>query len=167
MQAMPASLFNLGLCFCFAGVFCLLQMGVSLFFHSNTSLTLSENLKRVQLVRQVIRSPQSIQVMDNKDIAILLNKPVLNRNELAVNAWHYYGETCALDIYFSKGQSKPDYIEYRALSLNADISAHYQDIDQSGLNSYCLKEILEAQGVDTPSSYARKPTPTVANPYRS
>ena len=166
MQALPASFFNL--CGIAILVITLLsaQMVFSLLNYGDMRLSLSDNLVRVQLVKQVVRAPQSIKFMDNEKIAILLREPTLKRNERLVTAWHYHGESCALDIYFSN-TTYPDYIEYRALTLNEDVQAQFDTADNRMMDNYCLKDVLETQGVDTPASYARQPVPTWDNPYRS
>lgn len=167
MQAMPASFLTFGLCLSFLGINLLGQTVFSLINYGSSDLSVFENIKKVQLIKQVVKSPQSIENLSNNEINILLSEPSLNRGELSVNAWHYHGESCALDVYFSKNKDKPDYIEYRALSLNEDVQAQYNAIDQSAVNDYCLKDILEAQGVNTPDNYARQPTPSWENPYRT
>lgn len=169
MQALPASFFTF-VCATLIMVFIgAIQTGVSLATYADIKISLSENLKRVSLIKQVVRLPQSLKVMDEKNISILLKEPKLLRRENDVSAWHYHGESCSLAIYFSSDNKagKPDYVEYRALSMNAAVQAQFETVDQSVMDQYCIKDILEAQGVDTPSNYARQPTPTWENPYRT
>jgi len=167
MQALPASFFTL-IFVCFVGAIVQIgQFGFSYALYGDKTLSFIDNFKRVHLLQELARSPEDIRTMKGDDIAILLPNPSLKRNEETVVAWHYHGESCALDIYFSTGQLRPDYVEYRALSLNATINNQFSQTDERGLNSYCLKDVLEAQGIDTPSTYARQPTPTWDSPYRS
>ena len=167
MQVLPASFFNLAVILLIGLVLQIVQMVFSLVIYGDNNFSLSDNLKRIQLVEQVVRSPQSIRAMNGDEISILLPNPSLKRNEKTVVAWHYHGESCALDIYFSNNHSKPDYVEYRALTLNATINEQMSKTDERGLTNYCLNDVLEAQGIDTPATYARQPTPTWDSPYRS
>lgn len=167
MQALPASFFTALCTIVILLTILSAQLGWSLATYADTSLSLSDNIKRVQLIKQVVRVPNSIQVMNEEKISVLLRNPTLKRNEMDVTAWHYHGNSCSLAIYFSKGNDKPDHVEYRALRMNADVSVQIDQIDQTSLNQYCIKDVLEAQGVDTPSNVARQPTPTWDNPYRT
>jgi hypothetical protein len=167
MQALPASFFTASCALVlFMSVFGL-QLMMSLSVYADTSMSLSDNIKRVSLINQAVRLPQSLEVMDEQKISILLRNPMLKRKEMDVTAWHYHGNSCSLAVYFSEGQDKPDYIEYRTLSMNADVSAQFEQNDQASINQYCIKDVLEAQGVSTPDSFARQPTPTWDNPYRT
>jgi len=167
MQAMPASVLNgtfiLILCLMLGGV----QLMASFTLHANWDLSFTDNVRRVALVKQAVRTPQSIGVMNRDDIQILLLNPSLKRSEETVVAWHYHGESCALDVYFRDDKSRPDYIEFRALSMNADVNSQFETVDQTTLNDYCLRDVMESQGVNTPNSYARQPTPSWENPYRT
>ena len=167
MQALPASFFT---ALCASIIFIMVistQLVFSLATYADTSLSLSDNIKRVQLIKQVVRVPNAIQIMNEEKISVLLRNPTLKRNEMDVTAWHYHGNSCSLAIYFSKGQNKPDYVEYRTLSMNADVSAQFEQNDQTSINQYCIKDVLEAQGVNTPDNFARQPRPTWDNPYRT
>lgn len=167
MQAVPASFFITICAFFIFAVVMLSQAGLMLATYGDTSLSISDNVRRVGLIKQAVRFPNSINAMHERDVSILLKSPSLKRNEMDVVAWHYHGESCSLDIYFSKGRTRPDFVEYRALNMNADVSAQFLETDQASLNQYCIKDVLEAQGVDTPSNFARQPTPTWDNPYRT
>jgi hypothetical protein len=167
MQALPASLAHLILSFVFMGIISFSQLGLSYLAYADTSLSLSDNIHRVQLVSQVIDEPISVGKLSSRDIEILLKKPSLKRTEAQITAWHYHGESCALDIYFNDDAEKPDYIEYRALSLNSDVEEQFQSTEQDALNQYCINDVLQAQGVDTPASYARQPLPSFESPYRT
>ena len=167
MQALPAPFFTALCAFTVFIVAVTLQIGLSLVTYADTSLSLSDNIKRVHLIKQAVRLPNSLKVMGEEEISVLLRYPTLKRNEMNVTAWHYHGDSCSLAVYFSKGQDRPDYIEYRTLSMNADVSAQFERNDQASINQYCIKDVLEAQGVKTPDNVARQPTPTWDNPYRT
>ena len=167
MQARPASLYHLIM---IAAIALILKLGMVVLpygFYADRSLSLTENFVKMNLLRQVHRAPDAIQLMDEEKIAMLLKQPTLKRNEHDVVAWHYHGGACALDVYFSADGGQPDYVEFRALSLNADIGGQDWAAQDNMMKHYCLRDILDAQGVDTPSTFARQPTPTWDNPYRS
>lgn len=139
---------------------------MSIAIYADTSLSLFDNMKRVKLAQKAVNTPHIISEWDGKDIQILLNKPNLRRSENTIVAWHYHGESCALDLYFSDETTVPDYIEYRALTLNNDVQQQIGQADDATLNQYCIKDVLESQGVKTPSSVAKRPMPTLDNRYR-
>jgi hypothetical protein len=167
MQVMPASFFNFAFACFIAGGLSLCQLILSFAVYADSDLSLADNVKRVSLVKQAVRAPQSLSLMDKGDIEILLRAPSLKRSESQVSAWHYHGESCALDVYFNDTQSQPEYIEFRALSMNDGINAQFEQVDQATWNDQCLRDVLDAQGVNTPSSVARRPLPSWENPYRS
>jgi hypothetical protein len=121
MQAMvPASLSHLGLIMALWCVIAGAQLCMNFAIYADYDLSVADNLKRVQLVKQVIRTPDIIENLVQNDIRILLREPAINRNEIAVNAWHYHGESCALDIYFkssTEASPRPHYVEFRTLSI--------------------------------------------------
>lgn len=167
MQALPASFFTAICGLLLLTTMMLAQIGFSLATYADYTMSLSDNLKRVNLVKQAVKLPHSLKAMDEQSISVLLREPSIKRNEMNVTAWHYHGNSCSLAIYFSKGAKRPDYIEYRTLSMNADISAQFARNDQDSINQYCIKDVLEAQGINTPDNFARQPTPTWDNPYRT
>lgn len=166
MQVIPASIFHL----CIACLLCIgflgLQFVMSIAVYADSSLSLTDNMKRAKLAKVAVNSPHSIAEWDGTDIEILLKKPNLRRSEHTITAWHYHGESCALDIYFTNEKSAPDYIEYRALTLNNDVQEQFGEADIATLNQYCIKDVLETQGVKTPSSIAKRPIPSLDNRYR-
>jgi len=143
VQAVPAYLFHCLLCVALSLLVLGMQTGFSYALYADSALSLTDNLKRIQLVKQVVNAPQSIQKLSSNDIEIVLKNPSLTRVEMAISAWHYHGESCALDIYFTKDSLNPDYIEYRPLSMNADVEAQFVNLDQPSLDAYCLKDILQ------------------------
>ena len=167
MRVLPASFFNLMLLSIILMGVMGTQVAMSLSVYADGSLSISQNIKRVHLIKKITDSPQSLQSLKNEQIAMVLRDPTLKRNEMNVTAWHYHGESCALDIYFSSSKNIPDYIEYRPLVLNADVDAQFQTTDTETRNNYCLKDILEARGVNTPDYFATRPLPLQNNPYRS
>jgi hypothetical protein len=167
MQVMPASFFKLVFACVIAGGLSFFQLILSFAIYADGDLSLADNMKRVTLVKQAVRAPQSLSLMDKGDIEILLRSPSLKRTEMLVSAWHYHGESCALDVYFNGEKSQPDYVEFRALSMNDGIHAQFEQVDQATWNDQCLRDVLDAQGVNTPSSVARRPLPSWENPYRS
>ncbi len=167
MQALPASFFNLIFASFLAGMIFSIQIVTSFMVYADGELSFADNIKRMALVKQAARSSDVLSSMDKKDIEILLRRPTLKRDEIVSSAWYYHGESCALDVYFTGKQSKPAYIEFRALSLNDDINAQYEMASAKTWNDQCLRDVLDAQGVSTPSSVARRPLPSIDNPYRS
>ncbi len=167
MQALPASFFTLAVSCSILMMVAFFNTALSLVVYGDTSLTLSDNLRRVALVKVAMNAPEDINQWDVNDIKILFNSPSLKRVESEITALHYHGESCALDIYVANDAQKPDYIEFRTLSLNSDIEAQFNEFDTASLNMQCLQDVLATQGVNTPNSYATRPTPTWANPYRT
>ena len=167
MRIVPACVFNI------AGVFFVIlmigamQFGLSVYAYADSRLSLSDNIKKITLVQEAMISPDSLNNWDQKHLKILLRQPQIMRDERIVQSWHYHGESCALDIYFDAKATKPDYVEFRPLSLNHDVQAQYESTDTNTMKLYCLKDVLEAQGVDTPASYARQPLPSWESPYRT
>lgn len=143
------------------------QFLLSLSVYGDQSMSVMDNIKRVHLIKNLTQNPQNLNKMAGDNIAMILRTPSLARYENNVVAWHYHGESCSLDIYFSDNQARPDYIEYRPLTLNEGISAQFQSTAQSDLNYNCLKDVLNSQGVSTPENYARQPIPSWDSPYRS
>ena len=166
MQAMPASILHLCLISFICTGFMGLQSIMSIALYADSSLSFTDNMKRVKLANIAVNAPHSIADWDGNDIQILLRKPSLRRAENKIAAWHYHGESCALDLYFSDESAKPDYIEYRALTLNNDVQEQFGEADTATLNQYCIKDVLEAQGLKTPSNVARRPIPTLDNRAR-
>lgn len=166
MRAMPACVFNLTGIVLVTLMFSAMKLGLSVYPYADTHLSLSDNLKKLTLVQQAMAMPDSINDLDQTDLEMLLREPQVKRDEKIVQSWHYHGESCALDIYFDGKETQPDYVEFRPLSMNRDIQAQYETADASTMKLYCLKDVLEAQGVDTPSSYARQPLPSWENPYK-
>lgn len=167
VQVLPAPFFNFAFACLVAGGLSFCQLMLSFAVYADGDLSLADNMKRVTLVKQAVRAPQSLSLMDKGDIEILLRSPSLKRAESIVSAWHYHGESCALDVYFNGEKSQPDYVEFRALSMNVGIHAQFEQVDQATWNDQCLRDVLDAQGVNTPSSVARRPLPSWENPYRS
>lgn len=167
MQAMPASFLHLCCACVFACMITMFNFALSFAVYADGNLSVVDNVKRLSLVKQAVRAPQSLSIMDKADIEILLRDPAVKRDELVASAWHYHGESCALDIYFSDQSVTPSYIEFRALSLNDGINAEYEQSDEATWNDQCLRDVLQAQGVDTPASYATRPLPSWDSPYRS
>jgi hypothetical protein len=167
MRAMPASIFNL------AGIVWIMltigamQFALSVYPYADKRLSISDNIKKISLVQEAMAMPDSINEWDQKDLEILLRQPQIKRDEVVVTSWHYHGESCALDIFFDAKATTPDYIEFRPLSLNKDVDAQYQSADSNMTKLYCLRDVLQAQGVDTPASYARQPLPSWESPYRT
>ncbi len=143
------------------------QFALSLGTYSDRSMSFLDNIKRVHLIKSLTQDPDIIGLMDGNDISMILREPSLSRMEKTVTAWHFHGESCSLDIYFSDNKSNPDYIEYRPLTLNKDVLAQYESTKQNDLNHYCLKDVLDSRGVNTPENYARQPVPSWDNPYRT
>ena len=136
-------------------------------YYSISGLTFAENTRRIELIEQSIDSPVALSSMSAKDIELMLRKPSLIRSEDNIQAWHYHGDSCAIDIYFKDGGKRADYIEFRALTLNNSVSEQFKDTNDTYKNQYCIKAVLAAQGIDTPSSYALRPIPTTVSPYSS
>jgi len=136
-------------------------------YYSVSGLSFAENTRRIELIQQSINSPIALSTMSAKDIELVLQKPSLVRDESNIQAWHYHGDSCAIDIYFKKGEVLPDYVEFRALTLNETVSEQFKDMNDGYKNQYCVKAVLAAQGIDTPSSYAQRPMPTTVSPYSS
>lgn len=167
VQVLPAPFFNFAFACLVAGGLSFCQLMLSFAVYADGDLSLADNMKRVTLVKQAVRAPQSLSLMDRANIEILLRDPAVKRDELVASAWHYHGESCALDIYFSDQSVTPSYIEFRALSLNDGINAEYEQADEATWNAQCLHDVLDAQGVNTSSSVARRPLPSWKNPYRT
>jgi len=166
-RAFPISFFNMvviaGLC-----VSVLLSQAIfSFVLYGDKTLSLSDNYTRIQAIQKMTRVPGSIQQMDARTIDMVMREPSLKRSEHHITAWHYHGESCALDIYFTQGQDRPDYIEYRALTLNEEVQAQFDDTDNQSMQNYCLQDVMAAQGINTPNNFARRPLPSWDNPYRS
>ena len=167
MRAIPALAFNLiGIAVIILTIGSM-QFALSLYAYADKALSLSDNFKKVNLVQQALIRPDSLQSWEQADLEILLKKPQINRDEQVARSWHYHGESCALDIYFDAAATTPDYVEFRPLSMNKDVNAQYQSADNATMKLYCLKDVLEAQGVETPASYARQPLPSWDSPYRT
>jgi hypothetical protein len=167
MRGLPASLLNLSLCLCLLGVVFSYQTLLSVFLYADTSMSLADNIKRAGLIRQAINNPNIIKTYSSDDLKVILKKPSVRRNEISVVAWSYHGESCAIDIYFSDEAGAPDHVEFRTLSLNNDVVNQFASSDIRTKDQYCLKDVMDSQGVDTPSSYARQPTPSwTISPYR-
>lgn len=167
MQAMPASFFHLCLCVGVMGVVWGAQLITSYALHADSRLSVSENIRRIDLIKRVAKEPQSLEVMVQNDIDILFQDPSIIRHEENTVAYYFHGESCALDIYFSTSQKHPAYVEFRTLSMNEDIQQRYDQADEKTLRSQCLKDVMDAQGVGLPSSVAEKPLPSWDSPYRS
>lgn len=135
--------------------------------YSLSGLNFSDNAKRTALIQKALKEPVIISKLNSDEVKLVLQKPMLTRVEDQVTSWHYHGESCAIDIYFKDKDAKPEYVEFRALSLNQDVQDRFGAEDQNYVNKYCLKVVLEAQGVDTPSSYAARPLPSWKSPYSS
>lgn len=127
-------------------------------------LSFSDNARRVALIRQSVRNPQSLHSMTQADFDLLFRAADMTRKEANVIARHYHSDSCAIDVYFKGDRQKPDYVEFRALTLNADIEARFAD---ATVDLSCLKDVLAARGVNTPESYASRPVPSWASPYSS
>ena len=166
MRAVPAFMFNLAGIVLAMGIMKTIQFGLSVYPYADTHLSFSDNVKKLSLVQQAMAMPDTLQDWDQKDLEILLRQPQVKRDEKIVQSWHYHGESCALDIYFDGKKTNPDYVEFRPLSMNHDIQVQYESADAGTMKLYCLKDVLEAQGVDTPSSYARQPLPSWESPYK-
>lgn len=163
--ALPACLFNLtGVCLVLA-VMGAIQFGLSVFAYADAQLSVTDNIRKITLVQSTMAKPDSLHDLDKADLKILLKNPQVKRDEQVVQSWHYHGDSCALDIYFDVTGSTPDYVEFRPLSMNNDIQVQFGAADTETMQSYCLKDVLEAQGVDTPSSFARQPLPSWESPY--
>lgn len=167
MQVMPASFFNLVCAFMLFALIAGMQTLVSFYAYADSDLSLSDNVKRVSLLKTAIRSPQALSLMDADEITILLRHPTVKRDEGNVVAWNYHGDSCALDVYFKKSSQEPDYIEFRALDMNDIVQAQFEKTDTSELKEHCLKDVLESQGVNTRSNVASRPLPSWDSPYRS
>jgi hypothetical protein len=148
------------------GLVIVMHMALSVYPYADHRLSISDNLKKLTLIHATMAQPETIKGLTRDELAILLRQPQINKNERVVTSWHYHGEACAIDIYFSQDAEKPDYIEFRPLMLNNDVQARFEQTSDT-TNRYCLKDVLEAQGVDTPSSFARQPLPSYDNPYRT
>lgn len=135
--------------------------------YSLSGLNFSDNAKRTTLIRKALVEPDILSKLPADDVALILQKPMLTRVEADVTSWHYHGESCAIDIYFKNKGDSPEYVEFRALTLNQDVQERFGDEDQTYLNKYCMKVVLEAQGVSTPSSVAERPLPSWKSPYSS
>ena len=164
---MPACAFNLAGIVWVMVMIGAMQFGLSVYAYADSGLSLSDNIKKITLVQEAMTQPDSLSDWNQKDLQILLRQPQIKRNASVTKAWHYHGESCALDIYFDAAKTKPDYIEFRPLNLNNAVQAQYQSADTNTMKLYCLKDVLEAQGVDTPASYARQPLPSYDSPYRT
>jgi hypothetical protein len=136
-------------------------------YYSVSGLSFSENTKRIDLIQQSIQKPNFLSGLTSDDVELILRKPSLVRVENNVQAWHDHGDSCAIDIYFKDGAKQPDYIEFRALTLNENVSKQFADTDDTYRNQYCIKAVLAAQGVETPNDYVLRPTPTFDSPYSS
>lgn len=136
-------------------------------YYSVSNFTFSENTKRITLINKTVKDPSILSSLTEDEMRLVLLEPAMVRTENDVKALHYYGESCAIDIYFNGLESKPDYIEFRALTLNQTVQDQFQDADQATVNQYCLKAVLAAQGDETPSSYAQRPMPSWRSPYSS
>lgn len=165
VRALPASLFNLtGVCLVML-VMGAMQFALSVLAYADAGLSVSDNIRKITLVQSAMDTPDALNSLDKTDIKILLKDPQVLRDEQVVQSWHYHGEVCALDLYFDATSSTPDYVEFRPLNLNNDIQVQFGTADAQTMKSYCLKDVLESQGVDTPSSYARQPLPSWESPY--
>lgn len=165
MRTLPACVFNLAGVAWIMLMIAAMQFGLSVYAYADSQLSLSDNIKKISLVQTAMSQPDSITHWEQGDLQILLRRPQVMRDEKVVRSWHYHGESCALDIYFDAKQSTPAYVEFRPLSMNNDIQAQYESADTDTMKLYCLKDVLETQGVDTPASYARQPLPSWESPY--
>lgn len=131
----------------------------SYYYYSVSGLSFSENSKRIELIQHATEDPSVLSSLTQDEMKLVLLEPALIRKENNIKAVHYYSENCAIDVYFMPNSDRPDYIEFRALTLKQD---------QGGMdNRYCFQSVLAAQGVDTPNSYATRPLPTWISPYSS
>ena len=165
---MQVSVLAMALCVSLLGL--LVQYAPKIYFYqyySVAGLSFSENARRLNLIEQSINDPEILSSLSSDEIELVLQKPSLVRQENTVQAWHYHGDSCAIDIYFKDLDDKPDYIEFRALTLNNSVQEQFKDADQGYVNQYCLKGVLAAQGVETPNSYAARPLPSWTSPYSS
>lgn len=135
--------------------------------YSLSGLDFSDNARRTALIQKALRDPAILSKLDSRDVGLILQKPMMTRVEAEITSWHYHGDSCAIDIYFKDKAKQPEYVEFRALTLNRDVQDKFAAEDQAYLDKYCLKGVLEAQGVDTPSSYAARPLPSWKSPYSS
>lgn len=130
--------------------------------YSVADLSFMDNARRVTLVRQAVEKPNSIYEMEVADLDLLFRHADVVRKEGQVVARHYQSGTCVIDVYFSGKKHKPDYVEFRPLSLNADVQRAYAD---DSTHIPCVKDVLEARGISTPENYAAQPVPTKSSPY--
>jgi len=135
--------------------------------YSLSGLSFSDNAKRTTLIRKALADPDIFLKLPADEVALVLQKPMLSRVEADITSWHYHGESCAIDIYFKDEDDHPEYVEFRALTLNQDVQDRFGDEDPAYLSKYCMRIVLETQGVDTPSSMAERPLPSWKSPYRS
>lgn len=131
----------------------------SYYYYSVSGLSFSENAKRIELIHTASADPSVLSSLTQDEMQLVLLEPALVRKENNIKAVQYYSESCAIDVYFLPNSDRPDYIEFRALTL----TQNQEDMD----NRYCFQSVLAAQGVDTPNNYATRPLPTWISPYSS
>lgn len=172
MRTWPAQISVLALSFLVMSAGLFIQNARAVYdynLYALSELSFSENSRRMKLIEKSLRNPGLLARLNVDDMTLLLRNPSLQRVEADVTAWTYHGDECAIDVYFKNNQARPDYVEYRALTLNDDVQAQFTDADEGYVNRYCLKGVLAAQGVDTPASYAEKrqarPLPSWPSPY--
>lgn len=165
--SLASCLFTLVASSLFVGLLGVLPFISHYYLYADKNIGLRDNIRRVGYVQKALHEPQQIKLWSADQIHMVLRDPSLKRSEGPMIAWNYHGNLCAIDIYFREGQSKPRYMEFRPLALNNDVQEHFGDADQETLNLYCLQDVLEAQGVETPNSFARRPLPSWDSPYRS
>lgn len=127
-------------------------------------LSFTDNARRVGLIRAAVDDPRALETMTVKEFDLLFRTAEVTRIEASVTARHYQSGTCAIDVYFSDENEKPDYVEFRALALNTDVQTRFEG---NAVNLSCLKDVLEARGIDTPENYAAQPIPSWDSPYSS
>ena len=149
----------------FGSVFLNVHHIYSYALYGSSDMSFADNAKRISLIHRVIQNPESLRAMTIAEFDLLFRKSDMTRQEADVIARHYQSGTCAIDVYFSGQRDKPDYVEFRALTLNEDVQKRFQGDDN--MNASCLKDVLQARGINTPEYYAAQPIPSWDSPYSS
>lgn len=164
---MPARVFVLVFALCLTVVGLMTHYARDIYHYSVygvADLSFADNARRVSLIRAAVNNPRSLETMTAKEFDLLFRDAEITRVEADVTARHYQSGTCAIDVYFSDRHEKPDYVEFRTLSLNTDVQTRFEG---NAVNLSCLKDVLQARGVDTPENYAAQPVPSWDSPYSS